>query len=225
MTRRGNLKGERFEQDPHAWYREHAGDVEPLFDALDFRGSLIWDPACGKGNILDVAKSRGLATIGSDIVDRNPPHPFYRGNFLKATRHPTPRDRPLSLVCNPPYNEPRGIALNFIEKALDEVPFHLAAFLLPIEFLCGQERYARLYAKRPPAYVGVLVKRPSMPPGHAVEALGDDAYRGGMQEYVWIVWKDGGPYRTETLFLPPTGTHAPKSERRIRRGSSPRVGA
>lgn len=223
MTKRLNGTGKKAAQwprDPYDWYREPPSAVDPLFDAIDFGDDLIYDPSCGGGNILDVAKRRGHATFGSDIIDRYPRHPFQRGNFLRATRFPNPADRSLSIVNNAPYNYEQGIGERFVHKALDEVPFRLAAFLFPIEFACGQGRYERLYSKRRPAYVCFLMERPSMPPGAAVEAMGDAAYSGGMADYIWIVWKEGGPYRTEALFLPPSSAAPPPSDRPKRRGST-----
>ena len=221
MTKRlnGSSKAAQYPRDPYDWYKETPASVEALFDAIDFGTDLIFDPSCGSGNILDVAKRRGHATVGADIVDRHARHEFHRGNYLRATRFPEPHDRALSIVNNPPYNYEDGIGERFILKTLDEVPFRLAAFLMPIEFACGQGRYERLYSKRRPAYVGFLMERPSMPPGAAVEELGADAYRNGMADYLWLVWKAGGPYRTEALFLAPSKAPPPKSERRQRRGS------
>jgi hypothetical protein len=221
VTKRLNGAGKpgQYPRDPYDWYKEPPEAVEALFDALDFGGDLIFDPSCGSGNILDVAKRRGHLTAGADVIDRHARHPFQRGNFLLSSRFPGPHDRALSIVNNPPYNYVDGIAEQFIHKALADVPFRLAAFLLPIEFACGQGRYERLYSKRPPAYVGFLMQRPSMPPGAMVEDLGDAAYRNGMADYVWLVWKDGGPYATQAIFMPPPKARKPESQRRIKRGS------
>jgi hypothetical protein len=210
----GDGKPGQYPRDPYDWYREPPEAVDPLFDAIDFGDDLIFDPSCGGGNILDVAKRRGHPTVGGDIVDRHPCHTFHRGNYLQATRFPSMPGRALSIVNNPPYNYVRGIALQFILRTLDVVPFHRAAFLLPIEFTTGQERYRELYSKRPPSHVGFLMKRPSMPPGALVADMGDDAYRGGMADYVWIVWTAGGPYRTEALFLPPSAPRLPQRPKR-----------
>jgi hypothetical protein len=219
-------KGGQYPRDPYDWYREPPSAVAPLFDAIDFRDDLIFDPSCGGGNILDVAKSRGHATFGADIVDRYPRHKFQRGNFLMASRFPTPHDRALSVVNNPPYNYEDGIGLRFILKTLDDVPFRLAAFLMPIEFACGQDRYRDLYSRRPPAYVAFLSERPSMPPGAAVLDMGDEAYRNGMADYLWLVWRAGPPCLTQALFLAPSKAPKPPSERRLRRGSqTPSVSA
>lgn len=222
MTKRLNSpgKGGQYPRDPYDWYRETPESVGSLFAAIDFEGSLIWDPSCGRGNTLDVARFHGHETVGSDIVERGSRHRFYRSNFLVSTKWPIAHDRPLSIICNPPYNYEDGIGERFIQKALDDVPFLFAAFLMPIEFACGQGRYERLYSKRRPAFVGFLMERPSMPPGAAVEELGRDAYRGGMADYVWLVWKSGGPYRTEAIFLPPSKMISTPSPRRIRRGST-----
>jgi hypothetical protein len=209
-----------FEQDEHGWYREPPFPVEQLFDAVDFGDDLIYDPSCGIGNILDVAKTRGHPTIGSDIVTRGARHRFYRGNFLNLTRWPTMPDRRLSIVNNPPYNVPPGAAESFIHKAIDAVPFHRAAFLLPIEFLCGVGRYQRLFSKTPPSHVVYCSQRPSMPPGAEIEALGDKAFKGGKADYCWIIFTAGGPHRTESRWLHPSTSPAdPLSERRARRGS------
>jgi len=213
-------QAEGYDQDPHGFYRENAEPVEALFRAIDFRGALIWDPCCGTGNTLNVANKFGHATIGSDIVDRMARHKFYRSNFLMATKWPNPGDRPLSMVYNPPYNAPTGTTEQFILRALDIVPFDRMAVLVPSNILFGQERLDLLYTKRKPSHVGLLMKRPSMPPGHEVERLkaqGMD-FKGGKQDFAWLVWSAGGPYRTETLFLD-WREPAPPSLGRIRPGS------
>lgn len=209
-----------YEQDPHGWYREPPEAVDALFHAIDFRGALIWDPCCGTGNTLDVAKKHGHPTIGSDIVARGARHQFYRSNFLLATKWPKHAERPLSLVFNPPYNAPTGTTEGFILRAIDVVPFDRMAVLVPQNLLFGQERHGLIFTKHPPSHVGFLSKRPSMPPGTEVERLaaaGKD-FKGGKTDFAWLVWTSGGPHRTEALWLdwrPPV----PPSLGRIRPGS------
>lgn len=216
MSKRLNgtaVKDSEYPRDPNGYYVETRASVEQLFDVLDFGVSpLIWDPCCGSGNILDVARGRGFATVGSDVVDRFKPggHRFFRGSALLASKWPNEPGRTLSLVFNPPYSEPfKGIAENIIEHLLGLVPFYRLAALVPLEFQCGQGRYERLYSPRPtvgqrPSHVVSLMERPSMPPGLMLEALGEDCRGGGMAEYCWIVWTAGGPHRTEHLFAPPS---------------------
>lgn len=244
MSRRRNGKGKgaesEFPRDPNGWYVETRAAVNQLADAIAFSSEglpdLIWDPSCGGGMIPDVMSERGHPAIGSDIVERGRwgrnPWTFYRGNFLAVTRWPTPHDgRRLSIICNPPYNEPEpGIAEAFIHRALEMIPFHRAAFLVPIGFLAGQTRYDRLWSPHRPSHVGICCERPSMPPGELLARLGEDCRGGGMEDFVWIVWTDGGPWRTETLFLRPTALAPLPSSGRVRRldrtdpthGSQPR---
>lgn len=225
MTKR---EGDTYARDPHGWYVETRAAVEQLANAVDFGDDMIWDPTCGGGMIPGVMRARGHPVIGSDIIDRpkwrwggSMPFAFYRANFLLSTKVPSPPPgRRLSIMFNPPYNEPeRGIAQRMILHAIETVPFHRLAALVPIEFACGQGRYFDLYSRHRPSHVCFLMERPSMPPGEALLAHGEDARGGGMQDYVWIVWTAGGPWRTETLFLAPSSAPTPKSERRVRPGS------
>jgi hypothetical protein len=211
-------QSEQYAQDEHGWYREPRDCVDAMFRAISFDECLIWDPCCGMGNTLDAAKAIGLETIGSDIVDRHARHSFFRSNFLTATRYPVaPR---IGLVLNPPYNAPSGTTENFIAKAFDLVPFERMAVLVPSNFLFGQTRRDELFVKHTPSHILFLSKRPSMPPGTEVDRLAatGDAFRGGKQDFAWLIFTAGGPYRTEARWLDwrePT----PPSERRIRRGS------
>ena len=53
-------------RDEFDWYREPSKASEALFRVEEFRGP-IWDPACGKGNIIHSAFARGYSAIGTDI--------------------------------------------------------------------------------------------------------------------------------------------------------------
>jgi len=221
-------EGDKYPRDPNGWYVETRACVRQVARVISFAASgtpdLIWDPACGGGTIPDVMSELGHEAIGSDIIERRrwgrQPYTFFRRNYLTSTRYPIRHDRALSVFCNPPYNEPEvGIAERFIHHTLDHVPFNRAAFIVPIEFACGQGRYERLYSKRQPSHVLFFMERPSMPPGQQLLDHGEDARGGGMQDYVCVVWTAGGPHRTEAIFVPPDSAPAPKSDRRIRRGA------
>jgi len=234
VTKRGDGKGASYERDPFGWYVEERSTVAQLADAIAFETEgvpdLIWDPSCGGGNVLDVMADRGHPIVGSDVIDRPKWNlstfdggRFYRSNFLLATKWPTQPGRSLSILCNPPYNEPeKGIAAAFIHRALNYIPFHRAAFIVPIEFLTGQTRYRELWSKFPPSHVCIYTERPDMPPGELLAALGEDARGGGMQDFCAVVWTAGGPYRTETIFLrPSTVDDSSPSPRRTRRSQQP----
>jgi hypothetical protein len=213
VTKRLEGKAGQYPRDPHNWYREPRSAVEQLADVVGadgdhlFAGDLIFDPCCGKGNVLDVFKSRGHATVGSDIVDRHPRHRFFRSNVLHLDTWPRMADRAMSIVTNPPYGKQDGyqsIGGDIIHRVLNLATFRRAAFLLPIEFLCGQERY-RMFQKWKPSHVAYCSERPSMPPGAMVEDMGDAAYANGMADYVWIIWTAPHRWRTESIWLRPSG--------------------
>jgi hypothetical protein len=218
VSKRGDGKGATYDRDPFGWYVEERATVAQLADAIPFEvegvPDLIWDPFCGGGMIPDVMFDRGHPVVGSDVIDRPKWTPaiwgehrarFYRSNFLQATKWPTMPGRSLSILSNPAYNEPdKGTAAAAIHRALNYFPFHRAAFIVPIEFLTGQTRYAELWSRFPPSHVCIYCERPDMPPGELYAALGEDARGGGMQDYCAVVWTAGGPHRTETIFLRPT---------------------
>jgi hypothetical protein len=203
----GGARSKRWARADYDWYREPEFPVRQLFEALQFGTGnaldLIYDPCCGGGNILDVAKRRGHLTFGSDVVDRKPLHRFVRGNFLNVTKCPTPPPgHSLSIVCNPPYSYEPDIAERIMRHALD-MPVRMAAFLVPIAFLCGQERWRFFAQERNPSHVLYCSQRPTMPPGHLVDQMASP-YEGGMADYVWVVFT--GPrhrWRTQSIWLRP----------------------
>lgn len=223
MTKRAATK---YPQDPHQWYREPKFTVEQIFDSLDLGGGVIFDPSCGKGNTLDVARARGYLTFGTDIVDRtmtDSRHGFRRANFLRLTSFPfDPGGRRVSILNNPPYGrvgDVSNMGERFVIHALDhfrERCEHMA-FILPIEFMAGQDRFFDIYERRKPRYSMICCQRPSMPPGAAVEDLGDAAYKGGMADYCVLVWtREPAPY-CETIFMRPTVSNRPPAiEQRTR---------
>lgn len=225
MTRRLNgtsKKDREYPRDPLGWYVEPESAVEQLFDCVDFGTDTIWDPSCGRGTILDVARRRKHRTIGSDVVDRFRPggHHFYRWDFLKGGGSPVGLFSRFSIVNNPPYNDPEPmIAEQFVLHALEIGGWRRAAFLVPIEFQCGQRRYERIYSRHNPSHVISLMERPSMPPGQMLEEVGETCRKGGMQEYIWLVFTEGGPWRTEHLFARPSAAvQHDNSTRRVRAG-------
>lgn len=212
-------KDAEYPRDPFGWYVEPESAVDQLFDLLDFEG-VIWDPSCGRGTILDVARRRGFRTIGSDIEDRYRPggHQFYRANFLSNVR--SGPSVPYSIVNNPPYNEPeRGLAEKFVRHAHKLGGWHRAAFLVPVEFQCTEGRYPLFTRDCRPSHIISLMERPSMPPGVMLEAKGESCRKGGMAEYIWVVFTEGHSGDCLHLFARPSGTvDHDISTRRVRTG-------
>lgn len=212
----GGDRSKRWERAPYDWYRESPRVVEQLMHGVDFGNDLIWDPCCGGGNTLDVAKRYGHPTFGSDIVDRHPRHRFQRGNVLTGIKGPPRMEgRQTSVICNPPYSYEPDIAEKIISKVVESFAVRRAAFILPIAFLASQERWGRDRLLRwRPSQVCIYRERHTMPPGHLIDQM-DRPYEGGMADYCAIVFTRPHRHRTELIWLPPGQHPAPP----VRRGT------
>jgi hypothetical protein len=210
----GGDRSKKWERAPYDWYRESPRVVEQLMHGVDFGNDLIWDPCCGGGNVLDVAKRYGHPTFGSDIVDRNPRHRFQRGNILTQIKGPPRAEgRATSVICNPPYSYEAEIAERIITKVVDTFAVRRAAFILPIAFLASQDRWGRDRLLRwRPSQVCIYRERHTMPPGHLIDQM-DRPYEGGMADYCAIVFTRPHRHRTELIWLPP-GHHPTPPQRR-----------
>jgi hypothetical protein len=187
-TETAALRGPLRKRESSLWARE-ANDwyVEPewcslrLFQEEKFSGS-VYDPAAGRGTIVISALKSGLVGIGSDLVDRGWDSTLTPHNFLNSEHR---RD---NIVCNPPF----GIAEKFLDRALD-LARNKVALLLPANWVQGDKR-SRMLAATPLRRVWFITPRPSMPPGHVLEAGGKPG--NGTTDYAWFVWLrgyDGAP--------------------------------
>ncbi len=174
MTRPRNSR--IWERDPHDFYVEPNWCDDALFAAESFDGP-IFDPACGIGRIVAAGIKAGHLVEGGDIIRR--------GRFCNVVADFF-KDQPLgipNIVSNPPYKKAR----EFAEKAL-QVASRKIALLLPLRWVCGDDR-SRWLETTPLARIWFLTPRPSMPPGHMIEAGVKPG--GGMQDFCWFVFDHG----------------------------------
>lgn len=204
----GGPRSKQWERAPYDWYCESPRVVEQLVHGLDRHGvsfddDLIWDPCCGRGNVLDVMKAYGHFTHGSDVVDRHARHAFTRGNVLQLSRLPTLPGRATSIMSNTPYSYEPDIAERVISHCLDTFPARRFAFILPIAFLASQDRWqASRLLKHRPSHVCFYRERHTMPPGHLIDQM-ESPFQGGMADYCAVVWTRPHRWRTEAIWLPP----------------------
>lgn len=203
----GGARSKRWPKQEYDWFCEPRWLAEQIFDEISFGDpgapDLIFDPCCGTGNILDVAKARGHPTIGGDIIDRHPKHRFNRGNILINQPIPSaPPGRSISVVTNPPYSYEQDVAEKVIRRVLDVVPIRRAAFILPIAFLAGQNRWRFFARDLRPSHVLICSQRPTMPPGALIDEM-PKPFDGGMADYCVIVYSFPHKWRTETRWLEP----------------------
>lgn len=159
----GVNRGQRKKSD---FYETPYSITKQLLDVETFKGS-IREPACGNGAILKVLKHKGLKAAGSDIS---------KGfNFLES------KDKCDTIITNPPFS----LAKEFILKS-KKLARHKIAFLLPLSYLHGVDRYETVYSdtKFPLKKVWVFTRYPML--GDPLRR--DGKYRTGMMVYAWYIW-------------------------------------
>jgi hypothetical protein len=75
----------------------------------------IWEPACGRGAIVNVLRAAGHEVIGSDLVDYGRPDFFSRRDFLLERKLPKGCE---AIVTNPPYK----LVEEFVAHAIEICP-------------------------------------------------------------------------------------------------------
>lgn len=177
-------------RDPHDWYVEPLWCSERLFEVETFRG-VICDPACGAGNIIASAMAAGFKHVfGFDVVQREE-------KFFPVIQDWLTYQGPRfdNIVSNPPFglcDDRKAGTHPFVEKCLDHAE-RMVALLLPANWIQGDRR-SRWLEQTPLRRVWFLSPRPSMPPGHVLEAGAKPG--NGTTDYAWFVWQqdyDGAP--------------------------------
>lgn len=133
---------------------------------------LVWEPACGPGNIVEVLRDAGYAVAATDLVDYGCPGQASGRDFLMET---TPAAD--AIVTNPPFK----LAEQFVAKARELVP--KVVMLLRLAFLESQRRTELLEAGD---LARVWVFRKRLPMMHRDGWEGRKANSG--MAFAWFVW-------------------------------------
>src|SRR6516165_6876116 len=75
----------------------------------------IWEPACGRGAIVNLLRAHGHDVLATDLIDYGDPTCSYRRDFLLERKLPIGCE---CILTNPPYK----LAAQFVEHALDLSP-------------------------------------------------------------------------------------------------------
>lgn len=153
------------------------------------QGSVL-DPACGEGHMALVLDEYFDTTLAADIHD-------YGFGTVQDFLHP---DQPEHLrkvdwiITNPPFN----LAAEFVQTALQRARRGVA-MLLRAQFAEGQERYRRLFSRRPPQLIAQYVERVPMHRSRWV-VNGTTA-----TAYQWFCWRKDPEHElvTRTIWIPP----------------------
>ena len=133
----------------------------------------IWEPAAGRGAIVDILTAAGHQVYASDLVDYGLEHNT-RIDFLFERKPPTGVD---TIVTNPPFK----LAEQFVEKALQLCP--RVVMLLRLAFL-ESERRSDILEECGLARIHVFRKR--LPMMHRDGWQGKKANSG--MAFAWFVW-------------------------------------
>jgi hypothetical protein len=133
----------------------------------------VWEPAAGRGAIVDVLRDHGHACVASDIVAYDFPLHFVR-DFLTAAKTPAGVE---CILTNPPFQ----IVNDFVAHALDLCP--RVIMLARLAFL-ESERRTEILEHRGLARVHVFRNR--LPMMHRADWNGPRA--SSAVAFGWFVW-------------------------------------
>ena len=131
------------ERESGDYYTTDPTAVQALLDKLGYRltDGVVWECACGCGNISEVLFANGYDVISTDL--------HYSGygesgcDFLQTKQVIDPKCD--VIITNPPYS----LANEFILHAMDILPNGGEYFaLMNLSYLTGNKRYTDIYSKR-----------------------------------------------------------------------------
>lgn len=167
-----NASGERRKGD---FYETPYSITQHLLDNEFFKkDAILLEPACGEGAIVKVLKDNGFNPFASDLTEGV--------DFLESGDNETCN----YIITNPPFSK----AYEFTLQA-KKVCRNKFAFLLPLNYLHGKQRYDNIYQDKnfPLARVYILTRYPMLG-----ETLREDGkYTTGMMVYVWDLFYTGDP--------------------------------
>lgn len=168
-----------YERNPQDRYWTHPWMVDALVDTLETElvwvtntceiPGPIWEPAAGRGDMAKALSARTGQPVFSSDIDLSEfefEGPSCDGDFLTMMVLPQVNGKSCSsIVTNPPYGTPKGIADQFIEHGLSFIEqghVKFMAMLLRSEFRSGKSKRRRYKFGECPFYLGeiVLTTRP-----------------------------------------------------------------
>ena len=178
-TTKGREQDDFYATDPEALERLLAHCSEWLHNILR-ANPIIWECACGNGNLADLLDKKGYPVYATDLKDRGYKYGKPHIDFLQNDNIPSAR----VILTNPPYS----LANEFIKHALDILPeggVYIA--LMNITYLAGQKRYNEIYSNGTLRDVYIFSKRIECWRNNDKEKYGNKA----MVDFAWFVFQKG----------------------------------
>jgi hypothetical protein len=138
----------------------------------------LWEPAAGRGNIVDVLRKHGHEVIGSDLIDYGRPDFFPRRDFLLERELPRGCE---AIITNPPFK----LIEQFVAHALELAP-PMIVMLARLAFLESERRCAILENV---GLARVHIFRKRLPMMHRQNWQGRKANSG--MAFCWMIWCRG----------------------------------
>lgn len=137
---------------------------------------VVYECACGEGNLSKRLKKLGHRVYSSDLVDRG------WGNvgvdFLKVDK--MPKDA-TCIITNPPFS----LSTEFVSHALELIPKKdgVVAMFMKIQFLESKGRYESILKQRPPEYMFQFIDRVNCWRNNDKASC-----CGSVMAFAWFVW-------------------------------------
>ncbi len=163
------------EREENDYYATDPVAIDELFKVEDF-GDVIWECACGEGNLSKRMEAFGKTVISSDLIDRR-----YGDSGVDFLQYESDELLNLDIITNPPYK----FTSEFILKALSLIQTgRKVAFFLKLQTLEGQGRYRDVFSKYPPISINVCTKR--------IQCAKNNVFASSSAVcYAWFVWEKG----------------------------------
>ena len=149
---------------------------------------MIWEPACGEGNLAKLLMKRGHIVLATDKIDRD------FGNVHDFLENKDRLEWRGDIITNPPYKG--NMDIEFVKRSLDKVsPGKWVIMLFKVQFLASKKRYF-LFQNLPPKYIYIHSSR--------IKIWKNNEDDGGSNalDYAWYVWKKGYQGDTVTRWIP-----------------------
>lgn len=145
----------------------------------DLGGHTVWEPTCNRGYMARPLAESFRRVHCTDIADYGWAGQEAVSDFLTAGVPDCVRDVPLDwIIFNPPFNK----AAAFVKRALALRPRVGVAALVRFSWLEGEERYAELFERTPPAIIVNYAQRLPMCEGRYDPKLSTAT------AYCWVIW-------------------------------------
>lgn len=170
---------ERIEAD---YYPTPAWVIAALAEHVNLNGLSVWEPACGKGQMVSALASAGATFIATDLHSHGFEDQSAEFDFTEQNPAPVWAGEYQAIITNPPYGPQGRTAVSFIEKGLDRLPVGgFLALLLPVDFDSAKTR-ARFFGDCPDFAAKIVLRRRiawfEPQPGQA----------GPSANHAWFIW-------------------------------------